>query len=72
VDSWGRTISIEDAHHGDDQPFIAPADESGLHFWNLNLQFALAAIELDEQTKFSANSASLNGSESGEPGGAEA
>jgi len=46
--------------------------KSGLHFWNLNLQFALAAIELDEQTKFSANSASLNGSESGEPGGAEA
>ena len=66
MDTWGRTIWIADAHHGDDQPFIVPADEKWTAFWNLNLKFALAAIELDEQTRFSANSASLNGSESGE------
>ena len=32
----------------------------------MNLQFALAAIELDEQTRFSGNSGLLNRSESGE------
>ena len=41
MDTEGRTIWIADAHHGDDQPFIVPADEKWTAF--LELESAVRA-----------------------------
>jgi hypothetical protein len=56
VDSRGRTIWIVDAHRDDGKRFVVRADDKLSAFVELERQFALAAIVLDEQARFSPDS----------------
>jgi hypothetical protein len=66
IDSNGRTIWITDAHRDDEKRFIVRADEKLTAFLGTgNRRNALSANCLDKLARFSADSASLNGFESG-------
>ena len=66
IDSNGRTTRIADAHRDDGKRFVVHADEKLTRFVeHSNWRFPLATIVLDAQARFSQNSTSLNGSESG-------
>ena len=61
-----RTIWTADAHRDDGKRFVVRADEKLTRFVeHSNWRFPLATIVLDAQARFSQNSTSLNGSESG-------
>jgi hypothetical protein len=65
VDFNGRTIFVADAHRDGNQRFVVRADERLTAF--VELESVIRAREncLDEPSRFSRNSTSLNGFESG-------